>query len=93
MMSTAQINTLIFKHLGLHDSFWECMQYMDNEKEIPTDLKDMVIALQIVRTAINIQSQLTEESINNAMKLVEENSYNSATFQRAIKRVKMRHLE
>ena len=93
MMSTAQINTLIFKHLGLHDSFWECMQYMDNEKEIPTDLKDMVIALQIVRTAINIQSQLTEESVKNAIKLLEEHSYNITTFQRAIKRIKMRHLE
>ncbi len=93
MMSTAQINTLIFKHLELHDSFWESMQYLDNEKEIPADLQDMVIPLRIVRLAINIQSQLTKESIENAIKLLEKHSYNITTFQRAVKRVKIKYLE
>ncbi len=93
MMSTAQINALIFKHLELHDSFWECMQYLDDEKEIPEDLKEMVIPLRVVRAAINIQSQLTQESIQNAIKILEENSLNVASFTRAVKRIKIKYLE
>ena len=62
-MNTAQINALIFKHLHLNDIFWESMQYLDSENEAPNHIKDIVLALQIVKTAVNIQSQFSEESM------------------------------
>ena len=93
MMSTAQINALIFKHLNLHDIFSECMQYLDYEQEVPANIKDMIIALHIVRTAINIQCQLTDQSIANALELVEEASLNSDSFLRAVKRIKAKYLQ
>jgi len=93
MMSTAQINALIFKHLNLNLTFSECMKYLDSEHETPQNISDMVIALQIVRTAINVKEQLSEESIENAIELLEQNNYNVNAFQRAVKRVKNRYLD
>ena len=93
MMSTAQINSLIFKHLNLNDSFWECMMYLDNEHEIPQNLQDMVSALQIVRTAINIQHQLSEESINAALELLEQHNLNSSSFLRSVKRLQAKYFD
>jgi len=93
MMTTAQINSLIFKHLNLNDNFSECMKYLDNEHEIPANMIDMVQALQIVRTAINIQDQLSEESVNNALELLKKHHYNADTFLRAVKRLQRKYLE
>lgn len=92
MMTTAQINALIFKHLNLHESFYETMQYLDKEKEPPQTLKEMVQVLRIIRTAINVEEQLTDESIENALALIEEGLYNPETFKRAATRLKNKYL-
>lgn len=92
MMTTAQINALIFKHLNLNDNFNECMKYLDNEKEIPKHMIDMVRALQIVRTAVNIQDQLTEYSLDNARELLKKTSYSLDGFNRAVQRVQRKYL-
>ena len=93
MMSTAQINALIFKHLNLNDSFSECMKYLDNEKEIPKSIEDMVIALQIVRVAINLKDQLSEESTHNTLELLKKYNLNSNSFLRAVQRLKVKYKE
>lgn len=93
MMTTAQINALIFKHFNLHDSFSECMKYLENEKEAPAHIQNMVTALQIVKTAVNIQCQFTDESIDRALKIIESNSLNDVAFLRTVKRIKIKYLE
>jgi HD-like signal output (HDOD) protein len=93
MMTSAQINALIFKHLHLNDSFSDSMKYLDNEHEIPDDMVDMVRALQIVRKAINVKEQLSEYTIEDALKLVEEYSFNPSGFKRAVKRIQQKYLE
>lgn len=91
-MNTAQINALIFKHLNLNDLFWESMKYLDSEYEAPLHLKDIVLALQIVKTAVNIQSQFSEESMKKAVVLLEKNSFNTNSFIRVANRVKNKYL-
>jgi len=93
MMTSAQINALIFKHLHLNDSFSESMKYLDNEHEIPEAVSDMVHALQVVRTAVNIKDQLSEYSMQNALDLLEKYSLNASSFQRAAKRVKQKYVD
>ena len=93
MMTSAQINALIFKHLHLNDSFSESMKYLDNEHEIPDGISDMVHALQIVRAAVNVKDQLTEYSMQNALELIEKYSLNASGFQRAAKRVKQKYID
>jgi len=92
MMSTAQINALIFEHLNLNESFYESMKYLDDEYVTPEHIKDIVFALQVVRTAINVEDVLTEESVNKAISLLEIHSYNTDTFLRVVKRLKTRYL-
>ncbi len=93
MMTTAQINALIFKHFNLNDNFSECMKYIDNQQDIPKNMQEMVLALQIVRTAVNTQSQFTQDSIDKAFKLLEQGRYNIDTFERAVKRVKNKYID
>lgn len=93
MMTTAQINALVFEHLNLNESFFESMKYLDNEHEIPNNLKELVSILQIVRTAINVQEQLTQESIAKASKLLQEFGYALEPFLRAVKRIQKKYME
>jgi len=92
MMSTAQINTLIFKQLNLNDTFWESMNYLDDDKTPPESIREMVIALRIVRSAINIQEQLTQNSLQVAEELIKENEMLAAPFLRAVKRLRNKYL-
>ena len=90
-MNTSQINALIFKHLNLNDIFWECMQYLESEQETPQTLQDMVLALQVVKTAVNVQQQLSDESVQKAIDMIEKNGMSSDSFKRVVKRLKNRY--
>jgi len=92
MMTTAQINALIFEHLHLHESFYETMKYLDNDKDIPSTFHEIVTALRIVRTAINLSDQLTSDSVERAVQLLENEALNSNTFLRTVKRIKTKYL-
>lgn len=93
-MTTAQVNTLIFEHMNLHESFSESMKYLDSKyEEIPEEMKDVVFPLQVVRTAINIQEQLTEDSINKAVEILQKYSYNEEAFKRVAKRIRIKYME
>lgn len=93
MMNTAQVNALVFKHLNLNASFWQTMQYFDSNKKIPSELQESITILEIIRSAINTQEQLSENSLNKAFKLLEEKGYKVDVFQRAVKRVKAKYYE
>jgi len=91
MMTSAQINALIFEHLNLNDTFSECMKYIDNEKEVPSNMREMVLALRIVRSAINVQHQLDEYSLSQAEKLLKENNFETKVFYKAVQRIQDRY--
>jgi HD-like signal output (HDOD) protein len=95
-MTTAQINAIVFEHLNLNETFYETMKYLDTEKEIPSDvpsLKEMVIALRVVRAAVNVQDQLNDYSLKNAATILEENGLSVDAFSRAVKRIKRKYYE
>ncbi len=92
MMSSAQINALIFEHLNLNSNFSDCMKYLDSEKEIPSNMKDMIDSLMIVRTAINIQEQLTHDSIEKALALLKKHRYSTEGFIRAVRRIRNKYM-
>jgi len=93
-MTTAQVNALIFEHMNLHASFSDSMKYLDSEyEEIPDEMKDIVFPLHVVRIAINAQEQLTENSINKALEILQKHSYNEESFKRVAKRIRIKHME
>jgi len=95
-MTTAQINAIVFEHLNLNETFYNTMKYLDIEKEIPKEMEGIeaiIIALRVVRAAVNIQEQLTENSLLNATALLEQHSLNTSSFSRAVKRIKRKYYE
>jgi len=95
-MSTAQINAIVFEHLHLNEIFYDTMKYLDTEKAIPDNtqsMKEIIIALRVVRAAVNVHDQLNDYSVENAVKIIEENSLNVETFNRAVKRIKRKYFE
>jgi len=92
MMTSAQISALVFKQLNLNDTFSESMSYLDNEHKIPDHIVDMVTALRVVRTVINLKEHLTDSSIERGINIIEENSLDVEAFKRAIKRIKTKYL-
>jgi HD-like signal output (HDOD) protein len=92
MMTTAQINALIFEHLNLNESFYETMHYLDNDREVPKELREMVLALRVVRTAINIQEQLTENSLEMATQILQEEQIDPEIFLRSAQRIQKKYI-
>ncbi len=87
-MTTAQINALVFEHWKLNKSFIECMKYLDDEYETPKNIELLVSALKIVRAAVNVKAQLTQESIALALERADASPYERAKFEKVIQRVK-----
>ncbi|MBN2896195.1 MAG: HDOD domain-containing protein [Campylobacterales bacterium] len=87
-MTTAQINALVFEHLKLSPLFIECMKYLDDEYEIPKEIELLVKALQIVRSAVNIREQLSDESIAQAITRAKEGPYDSGKFEKVAYRIR-----
>ena len=93
-MTTARVNALIFEHINLNDSFSESMKYLDcTYEEIPEGMKDIVFPLQVVRIAINVQEQLSENSIDKAVEMLQKHFYNEEAFKRVVKRIKIKYME
>lgn len=93
MMNTTQVSALVFKQLHLNEKFSLVMQYLDDDKEVPSSMKDTITIIKIIRTAINIENQLNEYSLSQAFELLEKNNYNIDIFKRAVKRVKTKYYE
>jgi len=91
MMTSAQINALLFEHWKLNALFVDCMKYLDDEYDMPIAIKPLVKALQIVRAAVNVKEQFTESSIAAADELVQKSSYNVEHFNKILKRVKAKY--
>ncbi|NPA66722.1 MAG: HDOD domain-containing protein [Epsilonproteobacteria bacterium] len=93
MMTTAQINALIFEHLHLNETFAEVMKYLDNDKELPEEIKPYVLPLRVIRTSINFLDQLSDESVEKAVLLLEENQLPTEKFLRAVERIRKKFLD
>ena len=86
-MTSAQVASLLFEHWNFDESFIIAMKYMDNIKEAPEDVKSYINALNVVRKAVNINNQLTDESIEAAADLVEKLELNKERFIKTAKRL------
>ncbi|MCX6074215.1 MAG: HDOD domain-containing protein [Campylobacterales bacterium] len=86
--TSTKICALLFKHWNFETIFAELMENIDNEKEIDSEIKDMVLALKAVRTAINVKEQLSDASIEEGAKIVLKMGYDSTRFVNAARRIR-----
>lgn len=89
--STPWINALLFDNWNFNETFIMLMKYMDEDGPIPDSYIEMVQALRIVRTAVNIKETLTDQSINKAAKMVDKIGLNSIKFINTAKRLQSKY--
>jgi HD-like signal output (HDOD) protein len=88
--TTAAINALLYKHWNFDELFIDIMEYLDKPTEEKNYLLEYANALKVVHTAINVNSQLTDESIARATLLAESFGYDSSRFEKTAKRIKQK---
>jgi HD-like signal output (HDOD) protein len=88
------ISAILFKKWRLNPVFIEVLHALDFEV---VDLSKKVLfyrdILDVVRTAVNVRSILTKDSINEAVTLVEDMGLSSATFLHVAKRLQYTYEE
>jgi len=87
-MTSTQVASLLFEHWNFDNSFVLAMKYMDDINNAPADVKSYIDALNVVRKAVNINYQLTDESIIDAANLVEKLGLNKERFIKTANRLK-----
>ncbi len=92
-MTTAQINALLFDKWHFEEVFIKTMQYADIPSDAPDAYRDFVQALNVVETAVNFKSMLTEESIEQAAALVDGYGMDPERFLHAAQRLQKKQLE
>ncbi len=82
-----QIAAKIFEQWNLEVELVEAIRYSNEPHLAPEHIKEYSAALKVIKTAVNIFEQLSENSIQNASSLVQENNYDMEKFSQAIQRV------
>lgn len=85
--TSAEICALLFEHWYFDESFILTMQYLDDVNKAPLHIQTFVKALNVIRRAVNINEQLSEESIEAAAQMVKELGFNEERFVHAAKRL------
>lgn len=91
--TSAQICALLFEHWYFDESFILTMQFLDDVKKAPLHIQSFIKALNVVRRAVNINEQLSEESIQAAATMVKELGFNEERFIHAAKRLQKKLFE
>ncbi len=96
-MSSYQITGLLLEHWNLDPIYVEVLKGMDSTKEEREEndakIQAYIDALNVVRTAINVNAMLTEDSISKAAKLVQQSGLNPNQFIATANLVKESYLD
>ncbi|MDD5161252.1 MAG: HDOD domain-containing protein [Sulfuricurvum sp.] len=87
-VTSAQVSAMLFKHWNFEDIFSILMEQADQEDQIDKDIVEMVLAIQAVRTAVNIKEQLSDGSIEAGCKIVTKMGRDCIHFLNASRRVR-----
>lgn len=88
--TTAKITAKIFEHWGFDEIMVEAINFSDDPSAAPEEIKEYSTALKIVKTAVPINSPLSERSINIALSLVQKNGYDNSVFMDSVEKIKDR---
>ena len=86
-ITTAGVNALLFEHWNFDREFIDSMRYLDEEGEIPPEVKPDIDALRIVRTCINIKEGISDATITKAMEMAERLQLRPELLEHAARRL------
>lgn len=88
-IDSEMVTAKIFEQWNLETELIDTILYSNNPNEAPEHIKPFARALKIVKTAINILKQATDQSVQDALKLVDEYGLDREIFTKAIEKVKV----
>ena len=86
--SSAEITALIFEHWKFESTMVESIRFSDSYESAPDPIRPYALALKIVKTAIPVNSPLSERSITLAFNLIQKENLNDAYFSQALDAIK-----
>lgn len=87
-ITSAEINALLFEHWSFDELFIVLMEHLDSDEPIPAEYRDLVETLRVIRTAVNVKEQLSDESIVKAAMIVKNMGLDPVKFVNAAKRIR-----
>ncbi len=89
------ISALLFKHWNLEPIYIDILENLDFEviKDLSPQMKFYIDSIDVIRTAINVKNILTDKSILEASKKVEEMNLNVDHFKKVAKRIQKKYYE
>jgi len=83
--TSSEVTAEIFSHWNFDKTVIESIRYGYDYKNAPEDIKEYSLALKVIKTAVPINSPLSEESIQRAIMILEKENINSSVFvERAV---------
>jgi len=90
--SSYYVSGLLFEHWNFDTNYVDMLKGLDYEHEAISELGTFIDALDVVRTAVNIKSLFTENSIDDAADIVHEMGLNVNDFIDAAHKIKENYL-
>jgi len=87
-MTSSEVAGLIFKHWKFEDTMVKSIEYSDALSIAPEDIRSYAVALKVVKTALPINSPLSERSINLALNLIEKEKLDKQVFLDTVTKLK-----
>ncbi len=84
--TTAQVTSQIFEHWGFDEKMVEMIKFSDNYDDAE-ELRDYALALKILKTAVPINSPLSERSVTMALAILEKEGMDQELFLDAIEEI------
>jgi len=87
-MTSSEVAGLIFKHWKFEDTMVKAIEYSDALGLAPIEIRSYAVALKVVKTALPINSPLSDRSINLALNLIEKEKLDKQVFLAAVTKLK-----
>lgn len=85
--TTGEITSKIFEHWGFDEVMVQAIKFSDNYEVAEDDIKPLAFALQVVKTAVPMNSPLSERSVTIALHLLEKERLEQASFAEAVEKI------
>jgi len=86
--SSYYVSGLLFEHWNLNEHYIKILKGLDYEHENIEELNQEINILDVVRNAINVKEQFTDDSLANAAEIVDDMGHNVDDFLRVAKNLK-----
>lgn len=87
-VNSSEITALIFEHWKFDDKMVQAIRFTEDLDNAPESVRPFSVALKIVKTAIPINSPLSERSIHLALNILSKEQLDSTPFLEVIEQLK-----